>query len=219
MAHVFASTDQGKTWEKRGGVLFPRFDFDEHMIVELRDGRLWMLARTLDGIAETYSSDQGRTWTPPKVRFPNINARFFIRRLAPRQGPARSESRPSGQSGPGDANPLTPEGVDSKLLLIKHGRIDERTPHRSHLTAFLSEDDGQTWRGGLVLDDRTGISYPDGFQAPNGTIYIIYDHNRYTDAEILLARFREEDVFAGRWSSPGARQRVLVNRATGKRRE
>lgn len=190
MAHVFASVDGGRTWTRRGGVLFPRFNFDEHMFVELRDGRLWMLARTLDGIFESYSADQGRTWSKPCLRFPHINARFFLRRLA-----------------------------SGRLLLVKHGRIDQRIPKRSHLTSFLSEDDGKTWKGGLVLDERTGVSYPDGFQAPDGMIYIVYDHNRYTDAEILMARFREDDVLAGRWSSPGARQRVLVNRATGKLRQ
>ncbi|HPD15207.1 MAG TPA: sialidase family protein [Planctomycetota bacterium] len=188
-AHVFASTDEGKTWEKRGGVLFPRFDFDEHMLVELRDGRLWMLARTGDGIAESHSTDQGRTWSPPRIRFPNINARFFIRRLA-----------------------------SGRLLLVKHGRMDERTPQRSHLTAVLSDDDGQTWRGGLVLDERAGISYPDGFQAPDGTLSIIYDHSRYGAAEILLARFREDDVLAGAFKSPGAKPRILVNKAIARTR-
>lgn len=187
MAHVFASADQGKTWHKRGGVRFPRFDFDEHMLVELRDGRLWMLARTLDGIAESHSADQGRTWTPPKVRFPHINARFHLRRLA-----------------------------SGRLLLVKHGGIGERTPQRSHLTAFLSDDDGQTWRGGLLLDERPGISYPDGFQAPDGTIAIIYDRNRYSDAEILLARFREDDILAAAFASPGSKPRILVNKARGR---
>ena len=60
--NVFASTDQGQTWTRRGGVAFPEPEFDEHMIVELKDGRLWMLARTKEGMAESFSSDQGRTW-------------------------------------------------------------------------------------------------------------------------------------------------------------
>ena len=186
MAHVFASTDQGRTWTRRGGVVFPHFNFDEHMTVELRDGRLWMLARTNAGLFETHSRDQGSTWSKPSFRFPCPNARFFLRRLA-----------------------------SGRLLLVKHGRIDERTPKRSHLTAMVSDDDGKTWRGGLVLDDRPGVSYPDGFQAPDGTIHIVYDHSRYSDAEILLARFREPDVLAGRFASPPARARILVNQARG----
>lgn len=186
MAHWFASTDQGKTWERRGGVAFPKFNFDEHMVVELKDGRLWMLARTGDGLFESHSADQGRTWSAPKLRFPCVPARFFLRRLA-----------------------------SGRLLLIKHGMPDERTKARSHLTAVLSDDDGATWKGGLVLDERAGVSYPDGFQAPDGTIQIVYDFDRYGAAEILTARFREEDVLAGKFASPGSAAKVLVNKATG----
>jgi hypothetical protein len=49
-----------------------------------------------------------------------------------------------------------------------------------------------------MLDERKGVSYPDGFQAPDGTIYISYDRNRATDGEILLARFTEEDILANK---------------------
>jgi predicted neuraminidase len=184
MANVFASTDQGKTWTRRGGVAFPGTDFDEHMIVELRDGRLWMLARA-KGISESFSSDKGATWSEPQVSaIQNPSARFFIRRLA-----------------------------SGKLLLVKNGPIDAKLPRRSSMTAFLSDDDGKTWNKGLLLDDRAEVSYPDGIQAPDGTIHILYDWNRHTDAEILLAKFREEDVLAGKFQSPGAKPRILVNKA------
>jgi inosine-uridine nucleoside N-ribohydrolase len=187
MAHVFVSTDQGKIWTRRGGVAFPESDFDEHMIVELRDGRLWMLARTKYGMAESYSTDKGRTWSEPKPSaIKNVSARFFIRRLA-----------------------------SGKLLLVKNGPTDQRLPKRSHMSAFLSDDDGKTWRGGLLLDERASVSYPDGFQAPDGLIYILYDWNRHTDAEILMAKFREEDVLAGKFVSPGAKPLILANKATG----
>lgn len=189
MANVFASTDQGKTWTRRGGVAFPDTDFDEHMIVERRDGRLWMLARTKHGISESFSSDKGATWSRPQPSsIGNVSARFFIRRLA-----------------------------SGNLLLVKNGPLDVRLPRRSSLTAFLSTDDGQTWCKGLLLDDRAEVSYPDGVQAPDGTIHILYDWNRHTDAEILLAKFREEDVLAGKWGSPGAQTRILVNKARSPR--
>ena len=45
-ARVFASTDEGASWKERGSLQFPDWEFDEHMMVELKDGRLWMLART-----------------------------------------------------------------------------------------------------------------------------------------------------------------------------
>ncbi|WP_437201276.1 sialidase family protein [Planctomicrobium sp. SH664] len=184
MAHLFVSTDQGASWSRRGGVVFPHFNFDEHMVVELKDGRLWMLARTQQGIYESFSKDQGKTWSEPAFRFENINARFFLRRL---------------QSG--------------KLLLVKYGQMDERTEKRSHLRAFLSDDEGQTWKGGLLLDERVGVSYPDGCQSPDGLIRIVYDYNRYKEAEILLAAFTEADILAGEFQSPQSRQKVLVNKA------
>ena len=62
-ANVFVSTDQGETWERRGAVRFPNPDWHEHMIVERRDGTLWMMVR-MQGLAETISRDGGKTWTP-----------------------------------------------------------------------------------------------------------------------------------------------------------
>lgn len=188
MAHLFVSTDAGTTWTRRGGVAVPQSDFDEQSLVERKDGSLWMLTRTTYGLAETVSHDQGKTWSSPQPSsIQHVNARIFLSRL---------------QSG--------------RLLLVKHGQqIDQRPRGRSHLTAFLSDDDGRTWQGGLVLDERSGVSYPDGFQAPDGTLYIAYDHNRAADREILLARFTEQDVLA---KTPVARQtrlRMLVNKATG----
>ena len=117
------------------------------MIVEKQDGRLWLLARTNYGIGESFSEDQGKTW-PELTPSPiaHTSARFFIRRL---------------QSG--------------ALLLVKHGPIAEKTG-RSHLTAFLSEDDGATWPHSLLLDEREGVSYPDGFSAVSP--YIIHDFDR-----------------------------------------
>jgi hypothetical protein len=47
-AHTFVSTDQGDTWVRRGCVRFPNPSWDEHMFVELKDGRLLMIARTKD---------------------------------------------------------------------------------------------------------------------------------------------------------------------------
>ncbi len=181
MANVYASTDQGKTWARRGGVAFPGTDFDEHMIVELKDGRLWLLARTKHGISESFSTDKGATWSAPaESGIQNVSARFFIRRLA-----------------------------SGNLLLVKNGPIDKRLPRRSSLTAFLSADDGKSWGKGLLLDDRAEVSYPDGFQAPDGVIHIAYDWNRHTDAEIVLTKFTEQDI-AAQTKIKGR----LVNKAT-----
>jgi len=185
MANVYVSSDKGETWTRRGGVTFPESQFDEHMIVERKDGSLWMLGRTNQGLSESTSVDQGRTWSEPSPSsIRNPSARIFLRRLA-----------------------------SGNLLLVKNGPIDVALPRRSSLTAFLSQDDGKSWGPGLLLDERSEVSYPDGFQAPDGTIHILYDWNRHTDAEILLTKFREEDIVSGKLNSPNSKSRVLVNKA------
>ncbi len=185
------SRDQGTTFQPVGKAddLKNRL-FDEHMLVQRRDDSWWMLSRTKDGIWENISTDDGHHWAPGRLSdIPHINSRFFIRRLA-----------------------------SGNLLLVRHGVVPEGSKHgapRSHLTAYLSEDDGLTWKGGLLMDERVGVSYPDGTQMPDGTIHIIYDFNRGTDKQILLATFTEADVMAGEWASPQARQKRLINQATG----
>lgn len=186
-ANVIVSKDEGATWKFLGQAIVPKRVFDEHMIVERRDGSLWMLVRTSYGIGESSSTDRGKTWSEGQPSsMPHVNSRFFVRRLA-----------------------------SGKLLLVTHNPPDHKT--RSHLIAHLSDDDGKTWSGGLMLDERKGVSYPDGVQAPDGTIYIIYDYNRTTDKQILMAVFTEDDVAKGQCVSGRARLRVQVNQATGQR--
>ena len=187
-AQMFVSKDQGKTWSLRGGCNVPKDvrQFDEHMFIERGDGSLWLTVRTNYGIGESVSKDRGKTW--PELRPSSIlhtPSRFFISRL-----------------------------MSGNLLLVKHGPLDTRTS-RSHLTAYISKDDGKTWGGGLMLDERLGVSYPDGQQTPDGLIRIIYDYNRVSDRNILMATFLEEDVAAGKDVSGALKLRRLVSKATG----
>ncbi|MCY2973237.1 MAG: sialidase family protein [Planctomycetota bacterium] len=187
-AQMMVSNDQGKTWTLRGGCNVPKDvrQFDEHMFIERKDGSLWLLVRTTYGIGESVSMDRGKTW--PELKPSSIlhtPSRFFISRLA-----------------------------SGNLLLVKHGPLDTRTS-RSHLTAYVSKDDGKTWRGGLMLDERLGVSYPDGQQTPDGLIRIIYDYSRTADRNILMATFREEDIAAGKDVSGAVKLRQLVSKATG----
>ncbi len=96
---------------------------------------------------------------------------------------------------------------------LKTGEVNGSWKQRSRLTAYLSDDDGQTWHGGLTIDDRLAVSYPEGVQAPDGRIYLIYDYNRYKDKVIHLCVFTEEDVAQGAFVSPAVRQRIVVNQA------
>ena len=79
-------------------------------------------------------------------------------------------------------------------MLVKHGAPDENPEKRVRLTAYVSEDEGKTWNGGLVLDERKNAAYPYGCQAADGTIYIVYDRNRDNYGEILMARITEKSI-------------------------
>jgi predicted neuraminidase len=86
------------------------------------------------------------------------------------------------------------------LLLVNHAT----SASRSRLTAMISTDDGITWNNGLLLDERAGISYPDGVEDADGNIWITYDYDRIGSRNpnqygyIYMAKFREEDVIQGR---------------------
>jgi hypothetical protein len=182
---VYASTDQGRTFSLRGtaNVADPaKRGPDEPMIVERKDGSLWMLVR-VQGLAETVSDDGGKTWSEvERSAIRHNTSRFFVRRL---------------KSG--------------ALLLVKHGPLGERTG-REKLMAFISDDDGKTWQGGLMIDEREDVTYPDGAQAKDGAIHIIYDHQRTPLGEVLMATFTEQDARAGKPVSDRVRLRQLVDR-------
>jgi len=198
-SNVYRSTDQGRTISYLGGADVPNRSFDEHMIVEKRDGTLWMLVRCFDGIGESFSTDGGQTWSPGRrSHVDGPCSRFHIRRL------------PSG-----------------RLLMINHDNFGERRSReeleqqgnvkvwkgRTNLTAFLSDDDGATWPHKLLLDTRDDVSYPDAAIGPDGQIFVVYDHDRFGDRAIYLARFTEDDVLSGEMRSAGAGSGILVNRA------
>jgi len=193
--NVYVSADQGKTWKLLGQARGADKDEPvEHMIVERRDGSLWMLTRTRYGIGQSVSTDRGRTWgliAESGIRHPRT--RFFIRRL---------------KSG--------------RFLMIRHNPPSVEYAkdcdncggmNRSHLTAYLSDDDGKSWYGNLLLDERESVSYPDGVEADNGKIYVIYDRGRSREREIVLATFSEEDVKQGKCVTDQCGLKLLVNKA------
>jgi hypothetical protein len=152
------------------------------MIIERCDGSLWMLVRTKYGIGQSISFDGGRTW------------------------------------GPGTPYMECPAVADKRFFIrhLKSGTIlmvrnNGPTGKRTHMTAFVSDDEGASWKGGLLLDERAS-SYPDGVQAKDGIIYIIYDHKRSPEGVILMASFREEDVRAGKPVTDDVRLRVEIDR-------
>ena len=150
-----------------------------------------MLARIKYGIGEAFSHDGGRHWTDIKPSgIKSTNSRFFVGRL---------------NSG--------------ALLFVKNGDVFHGDPEprtytpRERITAFISDDDGKTWSGGLILDGRADISYPDACETPDGFIHVVHDRGRTTAREIIHHRFTEADVRAGKVVTPGSRLLGIVNKA------
>jgi hypothetical protein len=191
-ANLTVSKDNGETFQHRGGADIPERWFDEHMFIEKQDGRIWNLIRSSYGIGQSYSNDGGKTWSLGEdTGWGGPNSRFFIRRL---------------QSG--------------RLLLVNHAPNPKNGEYaRNNLTAYLSDDDGESWHGALMLDERDNVSYPDGVQDKKGDIWIIYDHERYLHGDILFARFREEDIVAGKCVSSTASLKNLINSTGGIKNE
>ena len=193
LSQPLLSRDKGETFFPGGLIpMEPEHrQCEEYQVVERKDGVLWLLTRTHrenfgNGIGESFSYDGGMTWSEVShTGIVHTQSRFFFTRL---------------QSG--------------KILLVKNGPVGEDTG-RSQMMAFLSDDDGETWYGGLMLDERNNVSYPDGMQADDGRIYIVYDYSRHHEKEILLAIFSEEDVAKGSLQSEGSKIKIIVNKATG----
>lgn len=170
-AKVVVSNDKGDTWNTLGACHVPEEvrEFDEHIVIEKKNNSLWMLVRTNYGIGESYSTDKGKTWSELKASsIKHTSSRFFVGRL---------------KSG--------------NLLLVKHGPISKATG-RSHLMAFISKNDGRTWSKGLLIDERSGVSYPD-VQKYGDVIYLTYDYNRTSDQQILMNTFKEEDILSKKY--------------------
>ncbi len=192
--YVTASGDSGAHFQTLARVDLDRIEggqsCDEHMFVQLGDGRIKCFARVWFGVAESTSCDRGKSWSEPILSpsFQAPRARFHIRRL---------------NSG--------------RLLLVKNdiaallaaGEI--HPSRRERLSAWLSGDDGKTWQWQLLLDERLNAAYPDVCETPDGTLFILYDRDRRNGGFIHMARIREEDVMAGELVSAGSRLRMTVN--------
>ena len=227
---VLLSDDDGKTWREvllssppahkvewpHQGVRWQNYGC-EPTVVELEDGRLWMLIRTSqDQHYEAFSDDAGETWTTPAP------SRFYATITMPLL------FRPS--DGRllvvwNNTTPL-PELDHEKQAGLKEsertGRSEDFFTNRDALHAAVSSDDGKTWRGfrELHLNDRrndgdfrsTGgnaesldksIHQSQALELPEGKILLAFGQHDLCrrliifDPDWLLEDHREDDFAFG----------------------
>ena len=136
---------------------------------------------------------------------------LFMDVLASRlKGIAESISRDGGRTWSPPELSRTLSGPNTRFFIrrLKSGRLllvnNDSTVKRERMTAYLSEDDGLTWPYRLLLYEDADVSYPDGTEAPDGRLYLIYDYARNRGGYIFLARITEADILAGKPVSPNS---------------
>ena len=191
-AFLLASVDNGVTWSPRGVLDVPDSDWPENNVLELPGGRLRMYMRSKRGLLAAESQDGGRTWGPvaKPAGMDNPCARCQVRRLA-----------------------------GGRWIFVKHlaPPYSFNDDLRTGIVAYLSDDFGATWRGGLVLDDRPQTTYPDVEQDAAGLIYVTHDFERGRAGELILHKFTEDDVLAGRFASPASSRGIIAAKALATR--
>ena len=188
---VYQSKDHGVSFEKLGGADVPDRDYDEHMVLELSDGRLAVYVRTTYGIGVSYSADGGRTWTLGEDSgLGGPDTRFHIRRL------------PSGRvllvnhvnyTGRNNLTALLSEddGQTWKYQLLLDGRDNVSYPDAA-----------------IGADGYLYIAYDRDRGNSKKCLKEAYACAR----EILYAKITEEDIMAGQLVSPDSKLACIVSK-------
>jgi hypothetical protein len=156
-AGTFYSDDDGMTWKlsnlvdaplhKPGGVhKSQRWQNGavEPTVVELKDGTVWLLARTSqDNLYESFSKDGGETWSEARP------SRFYSTLTMPTLGRLRDGRILLLWN---NTTPLPEVARDESMkFFIGAGALDgtweDVFTNRDALHAAISDDDGKTWRG------------------------------------------------------------------------
>ncbi|MBI3942529.1 MAG: exo-alpha-sialidase [Chloroflexi bacterium] len=158
------STDNGRSWQIGDAI-----DIGQHgdhagavepTIVELRDGRVWMLIRTnLGQFWEAFSADYGMSWTTPKptaLRSPSAPG-YLLRLSSGRIAFMWNNTMDRAEKLEG----VGAERIDGAQLNMSL---------RDTLSMALSADDGLTWTAPVELARSIQLSYPGLLEISPGTI-------------------------------------------------
>jgi len=182
---VYVSGDSGKSWAPSNVIdLGGHGHHDgamEPTLVELADGRLWMLIRTnLDQFWEAYSSDKGRSWRviEPSGIDASSSPGYMLRLASGRLALVWNRLLATGRKR------YVGRGGDCQLS------ANPASWQREELSLAFSEDDGKSWsEPAVVLRVKGGgPSYPCIFEPGPGELWI---SSRFGDR--LLMSLLESD--------------------------
>ncbi|MGN1048284.1 MAG: exo-alpha-sialidase, partial [Eubacteriales bacterium] len=180
---VYKTIDNGLTFEKFGKAEVKDRSYDEHMILEFKDGSLGMFVRTKYGIGVSYSYDKGKSWTEGRDSgLGGPCSRFFIRRL---------------KSG--------------RILLINHCNFKGRNNLTAMLSEdecktwkyklLLDERDNVSYPDAFECED--GYIYIT-YDRERGAFLKSLDEVYSSAREILIAKITENDIINGSISDSGS---------------
>jgi hypothetical protein len=164
---TYVSADDGKSW--RSGNTIDLGGHGHHdgafepTLVELRDGRVWMLIRTnWDRYWEAFSEDSGLTWrTIRPSRIEASTSPAYLARLA-----SGRLALIWNQLYPEDRHDVQRRGWPYSNVVANW--------HREEISIALSEDDGLTWSRPVIFarEKGTWLSYPYLFEREPGLLWI-----------------------------------------------
>lgn len=145
---VLYSDDNGASFKMGAEIPSPEKHLIEPRLVELPDGRLMMLIRSMDSaeLFRSYSSDNGISWSEAeRSGIPNPSAKILLLKT------------------PGN-----------KVVLVHN----PTTPRRSRLELWCGDGDTWESKLLIATDTRRNLNYPDGFFDDNGDLRLIWEDAR-----------------------------------------
>ena len=176
------SSDGGVSWQRKTGGRKVPTPFDEGMAYERLDGSIRLFARCNAGAIAESISNDG--------------------------GKSWSDGKVTDLVAP-SSRLFVKRLPSGNILLVKNNSLP---PDRKNMTAYLSDDDGRTWKWSLLIDDDIHVSYPDAAISDDGVIYLVHDHCRFHGKTIYLSRLTEDDISAGKCVSSGSCIKKIISK-------
>lgn len=176
--HFEVTNDNGKTWRTVGPLVENNIKAIQPSILQHGNGKLQILARTANrAIAESWSNDNGETWTPmTKTSLPNNNS---------------------------GTDAVTMK--DGRHVLVYNHVLppgDLAKGPRTPLNVSVSKD-GKEWSAALILEDSpiSQYSYPAVIQTSDGMLHFIYTWRRLKIKHVVVdpSKLKLKKIKNGIW--------------------